>query len=1293
MFVRPHGNRIKGVRKCVASLESLAKHYNCMSRPLAIWLVMIVVLLCSLVNAFNMRSVPSLRATENVISCLCSTIVAFILSVVTQNSFSQFSEPNAIITQTLSWANYVDFADMDNDGDSDIIVLGDSLVVIYNEDGADYFDSNIVNLNASIMSWNSFELIDIDGNGWLDIVGIGDYISINLRNDNDDFQEQIIWPGRDIEFADLDSDGDLDAVVSILFGNLYLYENTGSGVFSSPTLIANISDDARVLIKDLDNDGDLDIVTLNRPPNTTTIKSFQNTGGMSFVQVQSLPVGCTIYRSSLSLFDYDEDGIDDILYSTNCSGSNSIRWMKGFGDATFYWPQVLFPFDDVIHNYNILDYNGDGLNDLFFYSTSGLYLSLGASGAQFEEPIQLISSSITRFLRNDIDGDGDDDYFVLSGNGQLSRYGFDGVSMRCVDILLTRYPEANSWVRFGDLNGDSIPDMVRSSMDGYLLLYRSDVYDGFRDAEILFDMGLYIDGLELSDMNGDGLLDIVLYTDKFYIYINQGDYNFSLQSTHVAAAQLNYDSFVCIDMDSDGDKEILYPAPNSIRLLKNNGGNIFSLQLSLAYNDDGFLVLDYNGDGLLDIVLAGLNGSWRRNLGGLNFSAPITLLWGGGRVAAQDMDEDGDLDLCAMNGINSDASVWWYESNGNGSYSVIHEVDMTGIPIFSDPYLWDIDNDGDIDIVCAGSSGLFIKLNDGNGEFDVASAVQNVGPFLCTPCEAIDMDHDGDADLVHSSPIQGNASGVKLMWVENFMADPFLVQGVVFQDMNGNGYYEEGETPLSGVGVEVEPSGYLTMSSNPGHYEVRCSEGEYNIGVQTLEPWWIQTTLPEEYNVTLSQNTPQISGTDFGFQAAFDTAVVEIEVVMGSAPCSDLTSLWLVATNRGTSAISGTLRIELDGLFAFVSSEPGADVFGEGVIEWDVTGLDVFESMVAQLVIQMPDVSAIGDEFLHVASFIIDGPGGDDELAFNGALQGVIACAYDPNDKLVDPLGYGSLGAVVMGLEYVDYTIRFQNTGNAPAVNVVLRDQLDAFLIPGSLRVLGASHTPSDIFVENDGELVVRFLGIDLPDSSVSFTESQGFIKFRLDVVPGLAHLSQIRNRARIYFDLNAPIITNATLTTIVDCDLWQPEIEEVEIGLLEVTVGDAYQWYLNDTLLQGANNRYMVISGSGYYYALVTSEHGCESATSVFGTPDVGITEPQQMRMVVAPNPVSSVCEVFLERPLEASERLEVVDVHGRIVQTHSARGEAKVVIDAADLVAGVYLVMIKDHSGVRAIVRMVVL
>lgn len=132
--------------------------------------------------------------------------------------------------------------------------------------------------------------------------------------------------------------------------------------------------------------------------------------------------------------------------------------------------------------------------------------------------------------------------------------------------------------------------------------------------------------------------------------------------------------------------------------------------------------------------------------------------------------------------------------------------------------------------------------------------------------------------------------------------------------------------------------------------------------------------------------------------------------------------------------------------------------------------------------------------------------------------------SYDPNDKLASPVGYGPERMVRPGTP-LEYTIRFQNTGNDTAYLVVLRDTLSDKMDVSRIELLGASH-PYAFAQINDNILHISFENILLPDSATNPEASQGFFSFRIYPKADLPNGTKVHNQAAIYFDQNPPVIT-----------------------------------------------------------------------------------------------------------------------------------------------------------------------
>lgn len=139
--------------------------------------------------------------------------------------------------------------------------------------------------------------------------------------------------------------------------------------------------------------------------------------------------------------------------------------------------------------------------------------------------------------------------------------------------------------------------------------------------------------------------------------------------------------------------------------------------------------------------------------------------------------------------------------------------------------------------------------------------------------------------------------------------------------------------------------------------------------------------------------------------------------------------------------------------------------------------------------------------------------------------------SFDPNDKTGFPEGVKAEHFITPGTA-LEYRIRFQNTGTDTAFNVVITDTLSEWLDPATLEIGSASH-PFQWELHGRSALKFVFHNILLPDSNRNEKASHGFVKFRIQHRPQIALGSVIHNKAAIYFDFNAPVITNETWHTV----------------------------------------------------------------------------------------------------------------------------------------------------------------
>jgi uncharacterized repeat protein (TIGR01451 family) len=171
------------------------------------------------------------------------------------------------------------------------------------------------------------------------------------------------------------------------------------------------------------------------------------------------------------------------------------------------------------------------------------------------------------------------------------------------------------------------------------------------------------------------------------------------------------------------------------------------------------------------------------------------------------------------------------------------------------------------------------------------------------------------------------------------------------------------------------------------------------------------------------------------------------------------------------------------------------------------------------------DASVIIGTDVNTYTFIF--PFINDTTAQNNSdsTYSMVVMSFDPNYKEVQPEIYTTTN--IQNLDAIIYTIHFQNTGNYPAFYVTVTDTLSALLDATTFEMIGASHGNYTTQIGIDNMLRVSFTGINLPDSTSDPIGSQGYIIFKIKPNANWNASQTIYNAANIYFDFNAPVITN----------------------------------------------------------------------------------------------------------------------------------------------------------------------
>jgi hypothetical protein len=363
--------------------------------------------------------------------------------------------------------------------------------------------------------------------------------------------------------------------------------------------------------------------------------------------------------------------------------------------------------------------------------------------------------------------------------------------------------------------------------------------------------------------------------------------------------------------------------------------------------------------------------------------------------------------------------------------------------------------------------------------------------------------------------------------------DPALIDvaGTVYYDLNENGVKDFGELIAYSNVIRSEPIGFFAMTTFSGYYSASVSmldDGTYEIFPEVDENWHISSDSLI-YTLNVDDSFEDRDSLDFGL--APDSLIYELsyELISGLPRCNDTINYWLSWTNIGTTIAAGTIHLELDDSLSYITADILPDSIDGQHLYWHYEGLFFDEFNLINLQIATPD--GVDDTTLCAMEVSIIS---DEELMFfeTEILEHAVLCALDPNDKTANPLGLGEFGYIAPDTETIEYLVRFQNTGTDTAINVVIKDQLDENLDWNSFELLSYSHD-IELAMSVDGEMSFIFNGIMLPDSNVNELASQGFVKYKIDLLPGLPLETSIFNTAYIYFDFNPAVVTNTAINTL----------------------------------------------------------------------------------------------------------------------------------------------------------------
>jgi len=555
--------------------------------------------------------------------------------------------------------------------------------------------------------------------------------------------------------GDFDGDGDLDLIVGNGDDYLTYFRNDGStsnldpGEIS-PTII-KIPGESRLVPYpgDLNGDGDLDLVVGTSSGKVYFIENTGVTGGMPDFVLDTTPLISTFSFCHPALDDADGDGDLDLFIGQG----NTVSFYRNGGTTAS--PSFTLEQSNVLSTTTI-----DNLSPCFV----------------------------------DIDGDGDAEMFCGQKNGKIAYFdkvvdgngfSYNLMTSSYGNIAVGEYSSSF----FADANNDGNADIVVSSSTGNLRLYLSSggaspTYSLQTDNLAYFDLGNYV-SYKFVDLDGDGDLDLLATHDKTILYFQNigtdpANPEWKLITSNLVTTTYDRLSLETWDYDRDGDLDIIFGnSSGGIGLLENTGTasapvftEIYSgyrytapslfdgLKVEAPYSS--IQMVDVDGDGDKDAVIVsgwGTSAYYRNDNININQNGTDDTLdpWQpgdfvlvkhgasasssyfpfgtgtNGRIAAWDMDGDGDMDFLNSNISGSISLIRNTGTPENATYTV-ETTNYAGINF--DPEdatrpevsvaMADLDGDGWPDLVLGGAGGgLKIYINDAADDSTAPTAPGN----------------------------------------------------------------------------------------------------------------------------------------------------------------------------------------------------------------------------------------------------------------------------------------------------------------------------------------------------------------------------------------------------------------------------------------------------------------------------------------------------------------------------------------------------------------------------------------
>ncbi|MBK9275415.1 MAG: T9SS type A sorting domain-containing protein [Flavobacteriales bacterium] len=355
-----------------------------------------------------------------------------------------------------------------------------------------------------------------------------------------------------------------------------------------------------------------------------------------------------------------------------------------------------------------------------------------------------------------------------------------------------------------------------------------------------------------------------------------------------------------------------------------------------------------------------------------------------------------------------------------------------------------------------------------------------------------------------------------------------VLSGTVYLDGDLDCVKETGEPGLANTVLEILPGPHYAITGNNGSYSINLTNGAYTL--DQTQPSLLAIcppVMPAPFTMSGTPITLDIADT---LDPGLDLSVT----ALGSLARPGFQSVHYLQAKNQSPQVSGplTLRYLPDPTLVFQNADLTPDQQLGDTLEWSFPPLNPFQTLNITVFLDVPVGTPIGQAL--TSTCWLSNPLPEITLSNNTfELEQTVTAGYDPNDKLVrTSTGWSDTQYVIGSDAWLEYTIRFQNTGTDTAFIVVITDTLGIDLDQATYEQGQASHPFEVEFLP--GRMVQwTFPNILLPDSGTNEPASHGLVQFRIRPTQPELPGTVIMNAADIFFDFNPPVRTNDAVVTL----------------------------------------------------------------------------------------------------------------------------------------------------------------